>query len=176
MLLLVLLYLYSKKTKNQYGMVKSTIDNNMYLILKDKNQKKKQIKADILARLKGKINKLVNSLSINDESRQILESSPLNLEERMDKKELGYTINKGERIGICLDDTNENELFFVILHELSHVITKDYGHTDKFWVNFEKLISQAIKIGLYDYKDYNVNPKTVCKKEITYTPYKKNKV
>jgi hypothetical protein len=152
--------------------VSSIVDNEKYLIKKEENIKTQIDKADKLARVNNKIQILIRSLSTSDERRKMLEEAPLKIQERKDTKEIGYTINKGEKIGLCLDD-DENTLFFVVLHELSHVITKEYGHTDKFWKNFEFMIKQAVKLGVYDYKDYNKNPINYCNYKISYTPHKK---
>jgi hypothetical protein len=56
---------------------------------------------------------------------------------------------------------------------LSHVVTKEYGHTDKFWDNFSILIKKSVELGLYEYKNYNEKPVNYCNKDITYTPYDK---
>ena len=153
--------------------VNSSIDQNKYLEKEEKNKDNEKQKANKLARVHEKVNILIKSLSLNDERRILLEKAPLKLEERQDTRDVGYTVNKGEKIGICLTDDNENALFFVIMHELSHVITKEYGHTEKFWENFEYIIKQAVKLGLYNYKDYNTSPINYCEEEISYTPYKK---
>ena len=152
--------------------IKSTIDNNKYLIQKSNDKNKDTEKADKLARVNEKVNILIKSLSPNDERRKILQEAPMKLQERKDSKDIGYTVNKGEAIGLCLED-NENALFFVTLHELSHVITKSYGHPPEFWENFEFLVKKAVELGIYNYKNYDTNPVNYCNFEISYTPYKK---
>lgn len=152
--------------------VKSSIDNSTYLVQKKHSKDVQQEKANQLARIKEKVNILIKSLSKNDERRKLLEEAPLKLQERKDTKDVGYTINKGESIGLCLED-NENALFFVTLHELAHIITKDYGHPPEFWKNFEFLVKHAVEQGLYNYKNYDTNPVNYCNYEISYTPYKK---
>jgi predicted metal-dependent hydrolase len=72
----------------------------------------------------------------------------------------GYTINKGESIGVCLKDVNEvrnnktkseimDQLYFVVLHELAHVCTVSWGHTQEFWENFRKLRKHAFEAGVW---------------------------
>ena len=78
-----------------------------------------------------------------------------------------YTINK-EKVYICLKDENnnyydENMLMYVILHELSHVICDEIGHTDKFHRIFDEILDRATQKGIYnpnvpiirDYCQYN---------------------
>jgi predicted metal-dependent hydrolase len=68
----------------------------------------------------------------------------------------GYTVNKGEVIGICLNDLNTNtdasfidELYFVVLHELAHICTTSVGHGPDFWDNFKKLREHAVQAGVW---------------------------
>lgn len=65
-----------------------------------------------------------------------------------------YTINK-EKVYICLKDEKDdyypkNMLIYVFLHELSHVICDEIGHTDKFHRIFEDLLGKAIEKGIYN--------------------------
>lgn len=69
---------------------------------------------------------------------------------RHTEERAGYSENKGEVVGLCLSDMAskeqskyENELFYVLLHELAHIGTAEYGHTDEFWALFETLRGYA---------------------------------
>ena len=62
--------------------------------------------------------------------------------------ELGYNSNKGYEIGICLDGT-ANDIFHVLLHELSHSTVEEYDHSEQFWKNFSDLRDIAASIGVY---------------------------
>lgn len=173
--IIILIIILSRNTqKNKLYTVISTIDNESYLVEKTNDKVYDLKKADMLAKIKNKIEILIKSLSTSDERRKLLESKQIQLQERDTKSHIGYTVNKGEKIGLCIED-DENTLFFVVLHELAHVITKSYGHDETFWKNFEFLIKQSIKINIYDYKNYNKNPSNYCNKEILYTPHIKNK-
>ena len=61
-----------------------------------------------------------------------------------------FTINK-QQVHLCLKDEHgnyydENMLLYVALHELSHVICDEIGHTPKFWAIFDKVLEKASKI------------------------------
>lgn len=64
------------------------------------------------------------------------------------RSELGYNVNKGSEIGLCLDG-DSNEIFHVLLHELAHSTVDEYTHSDEFWKNFEKLRDHSEKLGIY---------------------------
>ena len=66
-----------------------------------------------------------------------------------------YTENKTV-VYICLKDPKTgkyydmNTLMYVALHELAHVLSKNYGHDEEFKENFENLLTLAEKKGLYN--------------------------
>lgn len=62
--------------------------------------------------------------------------------------ELGYNINKGYEICICMDN-DVNAMFHVLIHELAHGTVHEYKHNDNFWANFRELKEIAIANGLY---------------------------
>lgn len=84
--------------------------------------------------------------------------------------EVGYTsysVNKGERIVMCLrqsDNTfvDDNVLLYVAVHELGHLMTSDVGHTDSFWSNFKWLLTEAVELGIYRKEDYAKKPQPYC--------------
>ena len=54
-----------------------------------------------------------------------------------DSKYTSYSVNKGEKIVLCLRSRDgkdrlidENTLTFVSIHELAHIMTKSVGHTE----------------------------------------------
>jgi hypothetical protein len=89
-----------------------------------------------------------------------------------------YTINKGEVLSFCLrhkDDQekfhDENTMWFVICHELAHVMSVSEGHNKEFIKNFKFLLKESKKYGLYhpiDYRDNNIN---YCGVLVTNNPY-----
>jgi hypothetical protein len=65
-----------------------------------------------------------------------------------------YTINK-KRVFLCLKDENnkyynDNMLVYVFLHELSHVICDEIGHTNKFNEIFKELLDVAVEKKIWD--------------------------
>ena len=78
-----------------------------------------------------------------------------------------YSVNKGERIVLCIRQNDgqfadDNDVFYVTVHELAHLATNDIGHTDTFWKTFKFLINQAIRYELYKYRNYDRNPVEYC--------------
>ena len=67
---------------------------------------------------------------------------------RKKKNEIGYNTNKGYEIGLCLDGSS-NQIFHVLLHELSHSTVREYSHNSDFWENFKQLREMAHSVGLY---------------------------
>ena len=93
------------------------------------------------------------------------------------KKYTSYSINKGEKILLCLrsrDNKNEladiNTMMFVAIHELAHVACASTGHTEEFWDIFRTLLVEAINIGVYVKQDYRKKPQPYCGMEITDSP------
>ena len=65
-----------------------------------------------------------------------------------------YTLNK-EDIYLCLKDENnqyynDNMLIYVLLHEISHSICDEIGHTDKFHKIFKALTAKAVALNIYN--------------------------
>ena len=68
--------------------------------------------------------------------------------------EKSYTINKKD-VYICMRDEHgeyydPNFLTFVILHEISHALCDEIGHTPKFMDIFEQVLQRAAQLGIYD--------------------------
>ena len=161
--------------------VRSKVDNNIYIV---RNLTNKEKAADMMAIIRKKLNTLVESLKQkygnSDErinllikrfnSHEIRESLPKN-------NQTSYSINKGERIVLCLRSRDKNEkltdintITFVALHELAHIMTISIGHKPEFWENFRFLLAHAIKWNLYKPIDYKKYPKKYCGIKITESP------
>lgn len=87
-----------------------------------------------------------------------------------------YTINKGEKLVICIRDrdgkihVDDIILLFVIIHELTHIITNKYGHDDEFWDTFQWMLTNAEEILNVKFYDFKKKPKIYCKIKITSNP------
>lgn len=79
-----------------------------------------------------------------------------------------YSVNKGEELSICLKSKKTNKLhdsnllMYVLIHEMAHMGCPEVGHGDLFKKVFKKFAEEAIKIGIYNYDDYNKNPVEYC--------------
>lgn len=70
------------------------------------------------------------------------------------KGEKSYTINKQDMY-MCLKDEkgdyyHDNFLLYVHIHECSHVLCPEIGHTDLFYKIFDALLEKAVELGIYD--------------------------
>ena len=91
-------------------------------------------------------------------------------------KYTSYSVNKGESIAMCLREPDNsfidmNTVHFVIIHELSHVMTPEIGHTKLFWENMGYLLKKAEEIGIYKVYDYGKKHVRYCGVTIDSTPY-----
>jgi len=98
------------------------------------------------------------------------------LEHHESRQVFGYNIDKGKYIAVCLHDQNNvlnsfNETFFVVLHELAHIATKEYEHNDSFWTTYRWLLRSASDAGLYHIVDYNKYPVKYCHHQLNETPF-----
>ena len=170
---------------NQYPLVKvhSSVDGKTYRV---RDMKDKQQAADLLAKVRLRMNKLYAHLQssfpdkpqvkrllqrFRAEPGRILEATP-------DAEHTSYSVNKGESMHLCLrqrqgvDESlvNENVMVFVALHEMAHTITDEVGHPPAFWNNFGWLLKEAEKIDVYQYQDFKAHPVRYCGTSITDQP------
>ena len=88
-----------------------------------------------------------------------------------------YTINKGEILSFCLRHKdnqqkfhNDNTMWFVICHELAHVMSVSEGHNDEFIKNFRFLLIESAEFGIYTPVDYSANNIKYCGVLVTNNP------
>jgi len=173
---------YVNKNKNIIY-VKSRIDERKYLVRKLPDAK---VAADKLAELNIKIKKIIDKCLTNKDYPDIdrlKNYNPDTLSETVPgSKYTSYSVNKGEKISICIRDSENNfmewnTILFVTIHELSHILTIEEQHPPPFWKNMKFILEQAEEIGLYVPVDYSEQPEKYCGQMITSTPYdfKKNK-
>lgn len=83
------------------------------------------------------------------------------------QEEVAFSVDKSS-ISLCLRNAatgqpeDMNSSMFVLLHELAHIATSDYGHSTEFWSNMRFLLELAEKLGMYEYQDYSRNAATYC--------------
>jgi hypothetical protein len=106
------------------------------------------------------------------------------IEATPDAEHTSYSVNKGEKIHLCLRQrkpgneslVKEEVMIFVAIHELAHTITKSIGHEPEFWNNFAWLLTEAEKQGIYTHTDFAAHPVAYCGVYITDQPsYDPNK-
>ncbi len=183
-------FFYNKLLNSVY--VVSTIDNQTYLV---KNTHDKQAAADTLAKINMQLQQfikcLVNKQSQFTKKNQIgirrlqQKYNPKALRENIgyyqdlfSKNSTSYSVNKGNKIILCLRSKKDNKiqdhniLMFVALHEMSHLMSESYQHTQEFWNNYKFLLEQAIKCKIYTYEKNNFknNPVEYCGMTITNSP------
>lgn len=160
--------------------VESMVDGNSYLV---QNLPDKQAASDLLANIRIQLDKLVKHLEKSNPSDERTEriimgfKSERIMEGPNNTKYTSYSINKGEKIVLCIRAKNEsntlmdlNTMLFVSLHEVAHIATKSIGHTEEFWDNFRWLLEEAINIGVYKKQDFNDKPVPYCGITITSSP------
>ncbi len=159
-------------------MIQSSIDNSFYRV---RNTKNKQQSADMLAKINKKISILLKNLEGNTSKNVELLLKRYKSDSLMENIELDnttYTLNKGEKIAVCLSTRtplNEkvydiNKLMFVIIHELAHVGCESKGHNAEFRKFFIFLLKKSIELKIYEYKDYSKFPEEYCDITINSTP------
>ena len=165
--------------------VRSTVDGLQYNV---RDMPDKQKAADLLAKVRLKLTKLISALrqrypnkaqviQLNEkfeaDPRRFYEATP-------DSEHVSYTVNKGDNIHLCLRQrdeakeslVDENIMVFVALHEMGHVITPPTvkSHGPEFWNNFGWLLREAEDLKIYEYQDFRAHPVTYCGEKITDQP------
>lgn len=186
-ILFVIFILFFKISYSKMTYIKSDIDNKFYLV---RDLYDKQIACNMLASIKNNIIILINYLKTNKNDKykdykiniERLEERiyDVNISENPNKnKDTSYSINKGEELVLCLrsknnPDTfhNNNLIFYVVLHEISHIASPFYepefkGHGPQFKRVFGFLTGVAIELNLYNKIDFNKKPEEYCGMYIT---------
>ena len=83
----------------------------------------------------------------NEKFRVLIRPIPLTALRKMSGT-VGYNVNKGADITICIDG-EVNEIMHVLIHELAHSTVPEWTHSDNFWNNFMELRGICESIGIY---------------------------
>jgi len=177
-----------KQESHDMSLTESKVDGQRYLV---RNLPDKQEAADRLARTRAKLVSLMLFLhehhpktpmvvqilqNFDAEPDRFSESAP-------DASYTSYSVNKGEKVYMCLRQRNtkeelvdENIITFVAIHEMAHIGTSEIGHTPIFWNNFGWLLKRAEEAKIYQYTDFAAHPVEYCGIHITDQPtYDKEK-
>lgn len=79
-----------------------------------------------------------------------------------------YTINKGEKLVICMRSPATKKMYdinlimYVVIHELAHIACPEIGHTDLFKKIFVFLLNISAEQGIYIKINYKINPHEYC--------------
>jgi hypothetical protein len=146
----------------------SQLDNKIYKV---QNTQDRQRKADILAMIRGKLEKIVSTLAVD--SRYNSQTNVMRLLKHWKRgisiKEIGnmendaaYVINK-QFMSFCLKNNNEsieynNLITYVGIHELAHIMSVETGHNEEFKNNFKFLLNYAKNLEWVDPKTNVAGP------------------
>jgi len=167
--------------------VESTVDHEKYLV---RNLPDKQDAADRLARTRAKLLRLMKELKAAHPDKAFVkqlvnfDAAPSRFSESTpDASYTSYSVNKGEKVYMCLRQRNEKEelvdenvITFVAIHEMAHIGTPEIGHTPSFWNNFGWLLKEAEAMKIYTFTNFAAHPVEYCGIKITDQPtYNKDK-
>jgi len=160
----------------------SQYDGQNYEVRKVGDITNRQTAADYLALINAKVNKLVDYMKLHnlpdpDTAKRLYHRwMSIELKETNSaEKSAAYTLNKSTEIRLCIRNhdgkfEDSNTSMFVILHELAHVMSISYNHTEEFKNNFSYITHLASSLGLYRPEDFTKNPKMYCGTSINTTP------
>jgi predicted metal-dependent hydrolase len=176
-ILIVLIYVFF--IKNQLELMSVNINGEKVLVRKTKDYKKSaSLLYELINRMYILRDHLVNNLNsfTNEEmirsvrmlGENFKKDRTLIYETALNSEYTSYNVNKGEEIVFCLRDKRTlelhdiNLLVYVAVHELGHSGCWENGHPPLFDRIFYFYLSEAIKLGIYNYEDYNTNPVMYC--------------
>lgn len=162
--------------------IKSDIDNEYYMVrdLPDKYQA-----CNTIAIMKQKVNILIDHLyEKKDTDYKEFAENIYRLKQRVYDitisenngrgKETSYSVNKGDELVLCLRSKSQwnkfhdnNLIFYVVLHELSHIASPTYepeynNHGPVFKKIFAFIVTIAINIGIYEKINFNEKSEEYC--------------
>ena len=182
LLCIIVIFIYMNYIRKSLYLdkIKSSVNGKEYYV---RNLPDKQEAANKLANISQLLNQLVQSLDESEKEKgediQRLKksfNSEYITENIPGSMYVAYSVNKGEELSLCIreKDTEEfidnNTILFVAIHELSHIMTDEIGHTPLFWDNMKYLLEKASSQGIYQIINYNDSPVMYCGMKIDSTP------
>tara|TARA_B100000161_G_C33495047_1_gene388846 strand:- start:95 stop:673 length:579 start_codon:yes stop_codon:yes gene_type:complete len=160
--------------------ITSSVNDKKYYV---RNLPDKKEAANKLANISIKLKRLTDSLDVKDsekgEYNEKLKdnfNSDYITENIPGSEYVAYSVNKGEELSLCIREKDtekfmdDNIIIFVAIHELSHIMTPETGHTPLFWDNMKYLLEKASALGIYMPVDYGKNPAMYCGMKINSNP------
>jgi len=177
---LIIVIIIKKIYEKRNIITKTSKKDNIEYYVRDLDNS--QEAAEKLSVINTKLQKLINSLDENERKgidRLKKRYNPKTLVETEESsKYTSYSLNKGEKIALCIREKNDpmkfetdNTIIFVAIHELAHIMTKSVGHPPEFWDNMGFLLKKADELDIYEPIDYSKNNTEYCGMDITTTPY-----
>jgi hypothetical protein len=181
MICILSVFFYMNFVRQKLYLEKIRADNGTeYLV---RNLPDKLEAANKLGKISDSLKNLVNSLGDSSSKKsayikQLKDSfHPEQITENIPgSMYVAYSVNKGEELSLCIREKDtekfidDNTIIFVAIHELSHIMTSETGHTPLFWDNMKYLLEKASSQGIYMPIDYKQNPVTYCGMDINSTP------
>ena len=115
---------------------------NVYLFATTKEPEKVRV-------VREKYNTLREALISRGKFPKLQNPMPLTAYHRTWDGALGYNVNKGFEVGVCIDG-EVNEIFHILLHELAHCVVPEYDHSDAYWNSYVELRDLAVELGIYE--------------------------
>ena len=178
-ILFIILYFSITYYNNRNHTYIKADDGNQYRVqITEDNKESANLLSNAITKVKTLLDHLRKSEPEDIRTKTLLSRfNPENITENdpteMKNGVTSYTVNKGEKIVVCLRQKNNNfvelnTLMYVIIHELAHIcdLTSEQ-HDEKFWNNFEWLLEHAVNIGIYNYVDYSKDEEPYCGMNIT---------
>jgi len=141
--------------------------------------------ANLLDKIDMKIQKIIDKCQEKDRENVHLLKENYNSKTLQEAPEnsphVSYSVNKGQKLAICLRNKSDNEItdintiMFVTIHELGHIMCISKGHTPEFWSCMKFILEVAEELELYTPINYKEAPKKYCGMEINSSPYDFNK-
>lgn len=174
-IILIIIYLYFNKSNLKY--IESSKTGTKYLV---QNNEYKKETANLLEKVISNMYKLKNHLVKNIENypnfkkyiKQLDEKfneSRTTIYENKDNSDLtSYSVNKGEEIVFCLKSKKTkknhtiNTIMYVAIHEMGHLGCPEIGHTPLYNKIFRFFLEEAVKLKIYEYKNYSDQPIEYC--------------